>query len=413
MERFYLEYEIDENDELSEISNENKKSIITFTKLNRYFLIIFSCPIIGMLGNLFILFILGTKIVLKLEFVFSVYNSLAFFLAGLFHFISYSGVNLKKSNSSFFNNGNNNLGNIKLYKKDIVNKCDTYKIIIFIILLSLILSIRCLLYNFFYQNNIFERRMFNFLFVPLFSKFILKENIYKHQYFSLIISIIGIIFILIPVCLVLSTGDIVANICNFINGILYSLFLVIIKYLIEKFYISPLKIGFLIGIISLFINCIGYIIYSLIKYNDLSYFIDCFDLSQEENKLKISIYIILSILFSIIFQLLTLLALFYFSPSLVIITDALDPFLCWIVDIIMDGGEIPDVVLYPIGYTLLLFSALIFNEIIIFNFCGLNKNTKKFVNERINSEMEKIQKNMNDINSNEDEDDKKLVSIND
>ena len=229
MERFYLEYEIDENDELSEISNENKKSIITFTKLNRYFLIIFSCPIIGMLGNLFILFILGTKIVLKLEFVFSVYNSLAFFLAGLFHFISYSGVNLKKSNSSFFNNGNNNLGNIKLYKKDIVNKCDTYKIIIFIILLSLILSIRCLLYNFFYQNNIFERRMFNFIFVPLFSKFILKENIYKHQYFSLIISIIGIIFILIPVCLVLSTGDIVANICNFINGILYSLFLVIIN----------------------------------------------------------------------------------------------------------------------------------------------------------------------------------------
>ena len=105
--------------------------------------------------------------------------------------------------------------------------------------------------------------------------------------------------------------------------------------------------------------------------------------------------------------------MFYFSPSLVIITDALDPFLCWIVDIIMDGGEIPDVVLYPIRYTLLLFSALIFNEIIIFNFCGLNKNTKKFVNERINSEMEKIQKNMNDINSNEDEDDKKLVSIND
>ena len=102
-------------------------------------------------------------------------------------------------------------------------------------------------------------------------------------------------------CFVLTTDDIVANICNFINGILYSLFLVIIKYLIEKFYMSPLKIGFLIGIISLFFNCIGYIIYSLIKYNDLSYFIDCFDLSQEENKLKISIYIILSILFSIIF----------------------------------------------------------------------------------------------------------------
>ena len=89
--------------------------------------------------------------------------------------------------------------------------------------------------------------------------------------------------------------------------------------------------------------------------------------------------------------------MFYFSPSLVIITDALDPFLCWIVDIIMDGGEIPDVVLYPIGYTLLLFSALIFNEIIIFNFCGLNKNTKKFVNQRLDKEIKEIKKDQDEL----------------
>ena len=170
---------------------------------------------------------------------------------------------------------------------------------------------------------------------------------------------------------------------------------------------SPLKISLIIGIISLFVNCFGYIIYSLVKYNDLSYFEDCINLSRAENKLELSIYIVLTILFTIIFQLLTLLALFYFSPSLVIITDAINPLLVWIQTIINSSGEIPDDVLYPIGYTILLFSALIFNEIIIFNFCGLNKNTKKYVNERINIEMEKIQKNMDDIESNEDEEDKK------
>ena len=100
-------------------------------------------------------------------------------------------------------------------------------------------------------------------------------------------------------------------------------------------------------------------------------------------------------------------ALFYFSPSLVIITDAINPLLVWIQTIINSSGEIPDDVLYPIGYVIIIFSALIYNEIIIFNFCGLNKNTKKYVNERINLEMEKIQKNMDDIESNEDEEDKK------
>ena len=52
----------------------------------------------------------------------------------------------------------------------------------------------------------------------------------------------------------------------------------------------------------------------------------------------------------------------------------------------------PDVVLYPIGYIIVIFSALIYNEIIIFNFCGLNKDTKKFVNQRIHEELEDIMK---------------------
>ena len=64
--------------------------------------------------------------------------------------------------------------------------------------------------------------------------------------------------------------------------------------------------------------------------------------------------------------------------------------LLWIVITIQDGQDLPDVALNPIGYLIVLFSALIYNEIIIFNFCSLNKNTKKFVNQRINLELEDI-----------------------
>ena len=104
MERFSTEYKFYASDELSDIEEigEKKKPLITFAKLNRYFLIIFFCPVFGMLGNLFLSKTIRTRIVGKLEFVFSVYNCLAFLLAGLIHFISYFRVNLKKNNYSIF-----------------------------------------------------------------------------------------------------------------------------------------------------------------------------------------------------------------------------------------------------------------------------------------------------------------------
>ena len=131
----------------------------------------------------------------------------------------------------------------------------------------------------------------------------------------------------------------------------------------------------------------------MIVYKDLTFFKDSFDFNPIENKFKISVYIILLILFNITLNLLTLLALFYFSPTLIMITDIISPFLYWIALVIKDGGKMPEVILNPIGYFIVLFSALIYNELIIFNFCGLNKNTKKFVNQRQNKELEDIKRN--------------------
>ena len=177
-----------------------------------------------------------------------------------------------------------------------------------------------------------------------------------------------------------------------------SLFSVTIKYISEKYYISPIKIGLLIGIIKLFINFILYIIYSLIEFGDFSFFKDSFDFYPIENKVKISIYIILFILFYVAFNLFTLIALFYFSPTLIIITDLISPFLLWIlIVVIIEGLNNYEDLLFQIGLLIILFSSLIYNGIIIFNFCSLNKNTKKFVNQRINKELEEIKKNQDEL----------------
>ena len=64
----------------------------------------------------------------------------------------------------------------------------------------------------------------------------------------------------------------------------------------------------------------------------------------------------------------------------------------WIALSIRSGEVTTEIYFNPIGYVIALFSAFIYNEIIIFNFCDLNKNTKKFVNKRIKKEFEEIQR---------------------
>ena len=136
-------------------------------------------------------------------------------------------------------------------------------------------------------------------------------------------------------------------------------------------------------------------IYSLIEFGDLSYFKDSLDFSEVDNKGLISLYIILCFIFATILQFLTLLVIFYFSPILLMVTDIISPMLTWIVSTIEGERELPGVVLNPIGYLIVLFSSLIYNEIIIFNFCGLSENTKKFVEIRLNEESKDLRKTEN------------------
>ena len=393
MEQLNSEDTIDEDEEELPEMKETKRPIITFAKLNKYFFIVILCPIFCMLTNFFALLIDEIEIIKRDELLYSILSDFSYIFAGMFYFISYFRVNYNKNNDSSSNIENNNSGIVYIYNESIIYNYNPYKIIILIILLSLINGIEDILIIFIGDNNFFEERLYYFFFIPLFSKFILKQNIFKHQYFSLLLAIIGNIFLFIPVCLVFKKEDIIPNILNFITGIIYPLFLVIIKFISEKYYISPLKIGLLIGIITIFIHFILYTIYSLIVYKDLTFFKDSFDFNPIENKFKISVYIILFILFNITLNLLTLLALFYFSPTLIMITDIISPFLLWIAKTIKDGGKINELILNSIGYVIVIFSAFIYNEIIILNFCGLNKNTKTFVNQRLKKELDEIKKN--------------------
>ena len=356
---------------MAEKEENNKTPLITFAKLNKYFLIPFIAPIFCMLTNYCLALLIATNTVKRLAFIGTIYMGIMYTLTGLLHFFPYFRKNIGKGNGS----KKPNLAIKYFHKKERKDKkyYNFFTLTALIILLGLLLATFELLMTITLDKTKFEFRLYLLFFVPIFSKFILKENL------------------LIPICLVMTKEDIITNILIFILGTSNALFMVLIKYLIQKYYYSPIYLSFLFGISSIIITCIAFSIFSLIKYHDFNYFNESFDFSQKENNLYFTLYIFLSTIFGIIYNILYLLALYYFSPILILVSDMISPFLMWIALTIFDGGKMPDVIINPIGYLIVLLASLVYNEIIIFNFWGLSKNTKKFVEKRVTQESIQIQ----------------------
>ena len=385
------------NNAIESLTKDEKphQSLITFAKLNKYFLIPFLCPVFCMLANYLLGLIINTNAVKAPHFIFPVYIMFSYIAAGSLYFISYFNQKVEDGKENIIYR-ERAASSIRYIYND-VNKKNLLKEYILIIFLGFLVVIFELFSIFILDEMkyVFEERLYFLFFIPLFSKLILKEDILKHQYFSLIIAIIGISLVIIPVALIVGNNNILANILNLAGAICYSLFLVLIKYITHTYYISPLKMSFIFGLISVGFIFFGFMIYSLIEFGDLSYFKDSLDFSEVDNKGLISLYIILCFIFATILQFLTLLVIFYFSPILLMVTDIISPMLTWIVSTIEGERELPGVVLNPIGYLIVLFSSLIYNEIIIFNFCGLSENTKKFVEIRLNEESKDLRKTEN------------------
>ena len=400
-------------------TNESKKEcLFTFAKINKYFIIPFLCPVSCMMGNFFINLILHENELKNKEFPIIMVGGLCNFVGGILYFISSIRTKTEETreNAIVYRERQRSLSSIKYIYNDGLKK-NKLKIFGFLMIMSIfsVLPEICSLYS--HENHIFEERMYFLFFIPLFSKHILKNDIFNHQILSLFISFIGMIFLFIPILLVIETDDIFLNICTVITSIGYSLYLVLAKYLMHSYYLSPYLCLLYLGIISEVLVIIGYVIYSLIAYQNLSFIIDCFDYSGVESGIKIFFCYVGTFIFGTILQVLSILVIFYFSPTLLMVTDIISPMLSWIVLSITNGESIFNIIFYSLGYCIVLLASLIYNEIIICNFYEFNKYTKKYLEERQKEELISLRKTENQIKSGdlneENENDSSYFSEND
>jgi len=263
------------------------------------------------------------------------------------------------------------------------------------ILLIINLKTKKYIYILIFNKKTFEKKFYYLIFLPIFSKFILKSKLFRHQIFSLFIILIGVSLLFISFILNEKKSEVIFNIFQVIISASDSFVYVMIKQLTHKYFLSPYLCLLFIGFFSLIILLVGFIIFYLITDKNLDNFIGIF----EGESLDSVIYLILFFISCLFLNTLSVLVIFYFSPTLLMATEIINPILIWIKSLFEEGEEknALDIVLNSVGYSLVFLSSLIYNEIIIFNFFGLNRYTKKYLEKKQREELSSI------INNNEDD----------
>ena len=215
------------------------------------------------------------------------------------------------------------------------------------------------------------------LFTSIFYYIIFKAKLFKHHYLSIIIILItGFIIDFIQGNIQNDfTNNIISLILSFIRVILLSFNYVIIKYTMEKKFVSLYEIGLFNGII----NLILFIIFAIFDY--FFFHIDKYE-EYFNNFNGKEVLVILGLMFT----------QFGIYLPLFIIDKNNSP--CHIF-IIFIFGQLAyyinlqeNLIIVIICLIIILFFSLIFNEIIEINFCGLSHNTKKNIITRAETEVD-------------------------
>ena len=94
------------------------------------------------------------------------------------------------------------------------------------------------------------------------------------------------------------------------------------------------------------------------------------------------------IILNIFLQLLFFLVVYFFSPELLVISDMFSPLLSFIAQCIQfKEKNVIKIVITISGYLIILFGAIIYNELIVCNFCRLNENTWKAIDQKAYDDM--------------------------
>ena len=379
---------------------QKKECPFSLNKMNKYYLLPFLVPIVcyctkfcsdplknnrGTISNVNDV---SNENLHTYVFLYQMINSTSIIFSGLLYFISIIRRQTdNKANIGTLSERSNSSDYSFMAKKN-PNRLLEYSIICF---MSIIITLYNVLKGYGTGHKTLEKRLYFLFFFCLINIFLFKKPFYRHQKFALAIAFVGMvmIFALFFIYLNKSNYDYIYDVLLFFGSFLYSLYLVLVKYMSENKGYSPFLLLFLIGIISTAATVVGFLILSHVRLGNINYVSNIFHCRPDIFVCFGNLYgyIIGYFLINAVLQILIFLVCYYFSPEVFAISDIISPFLSCITNI-AKGKEkfVVKMVFDIIGYIIITIGSFIYNEIIVCNFWDLNKNTWKSIVKKANDD---------------------------
>lgn len=275
-----------------------------------------------------------------------------------------------------------------------VNAKNKYKIFFYILIITTLELVVKIENNLsLTKKNLIDIKLGFTIFVPLLSYFLLKTKYYKHHFVSIGIDLFGFIFIILAL---ISEEEeekhpYYIHLIHFSFSFPFSLSLILIKYLFMHYFIKPFTYLFIDGILCVILSFLYIIIKCILILNDIDLFknniINIFLIFNNADKGVILLFIFIIIL-TFFYHVAKTVSLYFFSPTLFVMTDILSPVMTWIIDKIykkIRNNEKLDIkvsIFKIIGYFFMIIACILFNEVIICNFWNLDYYTNKQIEER-------------------------------
>ena len=387
----------------------------SFQKLNKYFLFPFFIPIICFSTKFFSETMKTDGNNIRIEnvtidnthtfvFIYQIIQSLCLFLGGLSYFIVLYKIKTSDTKSNNNNqidksinteqkefNSNNTLES-RVTEKYLVNSIENYKKrdlkkILIVVFMPFLIIVYNMSIAYGVKHPQLEKRVYFLLFITLINVFIFKKQIYKHQKLALIITLIGIIPIYTSFFVYLDTNiyKVHFDIILFTGSLCYSIYLVFIKYLTTNKQMSVFLLLLYQGILCTVYTLVIFSVISLAAKGDFTYITNIFNCNETNYSCvsKLYIKIIFYFILNTVLQALIFLVVYIFSPELFAISDIFSPLFSFIAQWIQEKEKNGiKIFLYVLGYLIIALGAFIYNEIIVCNFCGLNQNTWKAIDQK-------------------------------
>ena len=281
--------------------------------------------------------------------------------------------------------------NIDILLKKLNRKNNTLNILYLLILSAL--GWFCYYFRYFFNEKAYEyaKQSVGIFFIIfdyiVLSRIILKQKLYKHHFlFSLIIAVILLILFIRTIFYMDSEYMFKTFLFYFFLYICFGLYDIIGKRYMIIFFESPYFMMLIIGII----NIIVLLIVDLFLYL-LDSDIDGIIIGFQKNVTSVSKFFIfiIGIIIEWIWNIGIMLTIYYFTPCHYFMSEYISEYIYYIVNAFNSNDEFysaVNIAIFSIAFFINFFCCLVFNEVIILNFCGLDYNTKKRIEERVSKD---------------------------